>query len=259
MRTYRFRPLLLLMLAGLLVMGSPVSAQVSLKIDHVPVVVAGLDSAKTEFRKAGFTVKDGYLHPNGIHNAHIEFSDATELELISVEQAGDSTALAYMNFLEQSEGGTFLALSTFSTGLLTEQFKTLQIGYDTLNTGKFEFIRLKDDCCRHIFFIRYDFEHRNLPPFTRHDPPVSGILSAEITGDFRTLSFFRKLGYKPKPAEPGRYIIPLNNEQHIILNRLPFQPDKAFRTTGVLLKTTGKAKKSISLSGLRIGYQVAEN
>lgn len=232
----------------------PVNAQISLQIDHVPVVVPGLDSAKTEYRNAGFTVKEGHLHPNGIHNAHIEFSDATELELISVEQAGDSTARAYLNFLNEGEGGTFLALSTFSTGLLKEQFKTLQIGYDTLSTGKFEFLRLKDDCCRHIFFIRYDFEHRNIPPFTRHEPPVSGIQAAEITGDFRTLNFFRKLGYQPELMEPGRYKVTLNNRQYVILNRVSSLYDKSFRTTGVVLSTSGDVTAPKRLSGLQIRY-----
>jgi catechol 2,3-dioxygenase-like lactoylglutathione lyase family enzyme len=51
-------------------------------IDHLVIVVKGLQQAAADYEKLGFTVVPGGKHPVGSHNMLIAFSDGSYLELI---------------------------------------------------------------------------------------------------------------------------------------------------------------------------------
>lgn len=56
----------------------------SLRLDHLVVLVFDLDEAVADYRKLGFTVQIGGDHPDGVtHNALVAFADGSYLELIA--------------------------------------------------------------------------------------------------------------------------------------------------------------------------------
>ncbi len=88
-----------------------VAPTAALALDHVVVAVHDLDGAVADYRAAGFTLKSGRRHDNGLLNAHAKFRDSTEVELMSLaEPPGDRMARSYAAFLEGGEGGAYLAL-----------------------------------------------------------------------------------------------------------------------------------------------------
>src|SRR5579863_617788 len=52
-------------------------------IDHLVIAVRDLESAISNFTRAGFTVVRGGKHPIGTHNALIAFTHGSYLELIA--------------------------------------------------------------------------------------------------------------------------------------------------------------------------------
>lgn len=79
-------------------------------LDHVIVAVHDLDPAAAAYRAAGFTLKPGRLHDNGLLNAHAKLRDLTEIELMSVPgEPTDVIARGYRDFLHGGEGGAFVA------------------------------------------------------------------------------------------------------------------------------------------------------
>ena len=77
----------------------------NLTLDHVVIVVNDLDKAKRELHELGFVVKPGRLHPNGLRNAFVKFSDETELEFMTVVgQPLDAMSRKYAEFLSVHEG-----------------------------------------------------------------------------------------------------------------------------------------------------------
>ena len=79
-------------------------------LDHVPIAVADLRQAETDFRRLGFVLKPGRSHGNGIHNSHVKFADGTELELITAAQAVDLLTTEYREWIRQGDGPVFLGL-----------------------------------------------------------------------------------------------------------------------------------------------------
>lgn len=84
-------------------------------LDHVIVVVRNLDAAGAAFERAGFTLKPGRLHPNGLLNRHVKFRDGSGIELMTVNgRPGDGMARGYADMLAAGEGGVYLALKAQS-------------------------------------------------------------------------------------------------------------------------------------------------
>lgn len=82
------------------------------RLDHVAVAVHDLASAAYSFRDTlGFSLKDGRVHANGLRNVHVRFADGSALELMSVgEGAPDELSGWYTRFLQEGEGGAFVAV-----------------------------------------------------------------------------------------------------------------------------------------------------
>ena len=49
-------------------------------LSHVPVAVADLNRAASDFERLGFALKVGRVHDDGIVNRHAKFTDGTEVE-----------------------------------------------------------------------------------------------------------------------------------------------------------------------------------
>src|SRR5512134_3767719 len=80
-------------------------------LDHAIVVVNNLDAASDAFRRAGFRIKRGRLHANGLLNNHIKFRDGTEIELMTVRgRPGDDMARRYAGLMAGGDRGVYVAL-----------------------------------------------------------------------------------------------------------------------------------------------------
>jgi hypothetical protein len=81
-------------------------------VDHVVHVVRDLDATTDSLRRAGFTIKPGRLHANGLLNAHVKFRTAQEVEYMTLAaEPGDSMAIRYRRLLDDAEGPAYLALA----------------------------------------------------------------------------------------------------------------------------------------------------
>jgi catechol 2,3-dioxygenase-like lactoylglutathione lyase family enzyme len=79
-------------------------------LDHIPLAVRDLDAAAADYRRLGFTLKQGRPHADGIRNLHAKFRDGTEIELITAPAARDELTSFYVDFLKSGDGPAFLGL-----------------------------------------------------------------------------------------------------------------------------------------------------
>jgi hypothetical protein len=79
-------------------------------LGHVPVAVADLNRAASDFERLGFALKVGRVHDDGIVNRHAKFIDGTEVELITAPAATDALTGYYRRFLADGDGAAFLSL-----------------------------------------------------------------------------------------------------------------------------------------------------
>jgi hypothetical protein len=69
----------------------------SLTLDHVILVVSGLNAAIAQFSQLGFTVIPGGVHSGGLtHNALIPFADGTYLELLATTRASTFRTISFI-------------------------------------------------------------------------------------------------------------------------------------------------------------------
>jgi catechol 2,3-dioxygenase-like lactoylglutathione lyase family enzyme len=79
-------------------------------LDHIPLAVRDLDAAAADYRRLGFTLKQGRPHADGIRNLHAKFRDGTEIELITAPAARDALTSFYVEHLKAGDGPAFLGL-----------------------------------------------------------------------------------------------------------------------------------------------------
>jgi hypothetical protein len=76
--------------SGLLSALPPPAELPPIGLRHVPVAVADLNRAASDFERLGFALKVGRPHDDGIVNRHAKFTDGTEVELITAPAATDA-------------------------------------------------------------------------------------------------------------------------------------------------------------------------
>lgn len=79
----------------------------SLKLDHLVILVRDLQQAQTDYRQLGFTVTPGGTHADGLtHNALVVFADGTYLELIAFRDPHDprDNTWGWRQFVVRGEG-----------------------------------------------------------------------------------------------------------------------------------------------------------
>ncbi len=132
--------------------------------DHIIIGSNNLDDSKNIFEeKLGFTIKDGQKHKNGISNFFIEFSDESEIEIISVKNPSDHLASQYEKFLEDDKYGFQFVLRTNELLDLKEHLTTLKFGYSNYSKNNIYATLSKNmiDLELPIFFIQYNSENKN--------------------------------------------------------------------------------------------------
>ncbi|HMS04045.1 MAG TPA: VOC family protein [Gemmatimonadaceae bacterium] len=82
------------------------------QLDHAVVAVRDLDATRDALQDAGFVVKRGRDHADGLRNAHVKFSDGTSLEFMTLTGPPSSEiARSYAERLARGDRGAFVALS----------------------------------------------------------------------------------------------------------------------------------------------------
>jgi hypothetical protein len=124
-------PSLVLAFALAVAAAAPVAAEaVVLGLDHVPLAVRDLERSKADFEALGFVLKPGRSHGNGLRNAHMKFSNGTEIELITAPAATDALASEYHNWLKGGDGPPFFGLYAPNFGALTDRLSGLGLSLD---------------------------------------------------------------------------------------------------------------------------------
>ncbi|MEM7278878.1 MAG: VOC family protein [Pseudomonadota bacterium] len=147
------------------------------KLDHVVVVVRDLQGATQHFRHRGFTLKQGRVHKNGLHNAFVEFSDGSELELMSVVgNPTDPLARAYSEFLSSGDGGVYIALSGFDIQDASNRLTADGIMHQVQPGALWDYLSFPVGSGRdHVFLIDTHDKNANTQTRTNHENGVSGV------------------------------------------------------------------------------------
>ena len=211
-------------------------------IDHIPVIVKNLKSAEKKFSKAGFKIKSGRLHKNGLKNSFIKFEDNSEIELMSVAKNSDKITNSYLNYLSEAEGGTYISFGTNSILELQKYLQSAKISTNIINSKAFTYLTFNDKSIQHIFFINYKIKPQTNKSFYNHPNKTKGIKSVTISGDDKTEYLLRLIF-----SGSDKNIFTDINENRIILKK----PDdkKLFRVKEVSLKNL---KLNKILNGLKI-------
>ena len=176
-----------------------------IEIDHLPIVVNDLKSAKAKMIENGFTIKQGYRHKNGITNSHIKFADKTALELISISNPSDDIALSYQKFLKNGEGGTFLSFRINNFDSVKSVLEKNKIKFEIFSTKVFTYITFTEPELQHIFFIEYKYEFPNDSLFTTHSNKTKGIAEVSLAGNSLVLKLLNVFGTKTNFGDCFRF------------------------------------------------------
>ena len=206
--------LALVLWAGSLRAASDTPSEPMAGIDHVPTVVADLDTAVAQFQALGFAVKPGRPHADGLRNAHIKFPDGSGIELIQPPSSPtDALTREYQQLLRQGEGPVFLALHVRDTDALRRALDRARIGY-TEESGN---IQPDDPHLRFLFLVRDNRSPSDRPEHFAHPNTADALSVVWIEADTATRSSVSRLltalGSPATIRESG-------SEGHLSLHRL---------------------------------------
>jgi len=169
-----------------------------IKIDHVICVVKDLDKSTSLYKKAGFKVKNGRLHKNGLINAHIKFNNHSSFELMSLRgKAGDAIAKNYEKLLKDGEGGVFLAITGINTNKMIQILSDKNIPHKVIRMKPWSYITFPDSSSlAHFFFIDYHINVIDKPEILIHKNKANKIKDVFVEGNQNVITFLKALGLK---------------------------------------------------------------
>ncbi len=168
------------------------------KIDHVIIAVHNLDSASEKFQDLGFTIKDGRLHENGLLNKHIKFQDGSSVELMTLmSNPTDELSQTYHDFLKESEGGVFLAL-TAPIDDVQIAAELLGIESNFIQTKAFKYLTFTDHELHNVFFIEYLHPIVDSDSILTHDNEAQKISSVTIQSGEKLKNLLIQIGATEK-------------------------------------------------------------
>ncbi|GJM43184.1 MAG: hypothetical protein DHS20C21_00260 [Gemmatimonadota bacterium] len=144
----------------------PATAQepATLGLDHIPVVVADLERARTTFLDLGFALKPGRDHANGIRNAHVKFPNGAGIELLTASSAVDPLSTHYVNLLRAGEGPAFASFHARDTQQLHAALR--EGGYEFRTDG--EITELRSPGLAFLFIVRDNRSPTDRPEHFAH-------------------------------------------------------------------------------------------
>lgn len=154
------------------------SESAAARIDHVTVAVSDLSSAASSFRDTlGFSLKDGRVHANGLRNVHVRFADGSALELISIgEGEPDELSRWYTRFLQEGEGGAFVALRAGPADSVLARLGEFSGEARVFEGPAFDWVSFPVGHPLHaVFFIHVRSRPVDTPGHIRHQNGASGL------------------------------------------------------------------------------------
>jgi catechol 2,3-dioxygenase-like lactoylglutathione lyase family enzyme len=154
------------------------SESAAARLDHVTVAVRDLASAASSFRDTlGFSLKDGRVHANGLRNVHVRFADGSALELMSVgDGAPDELSGWYTRFLQEGEGGAFVALRAGPVDTVLALLGELSGEASVLEGPAFDWVSFPAGHPLHaVFFVHVRSRPSDAPGHVRHRNGASGL------------------------------------------------------------------------------------
>lgn len=170
------------------------------RFDHAVVVVNDIEAASGTYRSLGFTVKPGRLHDNGLLNSFVQFSDSTELELMSVSGvAKDHLAREYAKLLaERGESGAYIALTGPELTTASTLLKSLGVEHKLVLGQLWDYLTFpKESGLGHFFFIKMHRHVKDPEELYRHGNGIVGTNTIWIEGAEPVRKLLTAFGGKP--------------------------------------------------------------
>ena len=135
------------------------------QLDHLIIGTKNLGDSKKFFeQELGFKIKNGNHHKNGSSNFFVEFSDESEIEIMSIERPADKLANDYYKLIENNKYGLQFALRTNEISNLRKHLNALKFDYEVFAENKI-YSTLSKRTLDHelpIFFIQFNSENKNM-------------------------------------------------------------------------------------------------
>lgn len=229
-------------------------------LDHVVVGVADLASASEAWRAAGFTLKEGRLHANGLLNRHAKLGDGTEIELMSVARPpADRMAQDYAAFIAQGDGGAYLALRTDLEGA-RRAAEGVSMETSRSGEGAFGYLVPTSPRLASLFLLQYAGSVSDADSILTHQNGAAGLAEVRLEADPALADWLVALGgARCQPVlsltrEGEGVRVALANG---IVEIVPPVTGQRPRVLGVLLRlrTGASALPTLTLNGIEIRYR----
>lgn len=174
----------------------------TIHLDHVVLAVADLDSATAHYSRLGFKIKPGMLHANGLKNAHIKFTNGSEMELMTVEGTpGDSLAMLYQHFIDNQQTGAFVALGGIPLDQLSYQLHQAGIKHHLATNRLWNYLTFPNNSAlAPLFFIEYKQEVNTNPVYYKHTNRAYAIDQIQIESNEQIQNLFELLEVPSRPS-----------------------------------------------------------
>ncbi|MCL7970964.1 MAG: VOC family protein [marine benthic group bacterium] len=147
-------------------------------LDHVVLAVHDLPTASREFEeRLGFSLKPGRVHDNGLRNVHVRFTDGTALELMATGAGtADELSAAYDRFLQDGEGGAFVALDAGPADTVLRRLGELADSVRVVRSAAMEWVSFPEGHpLRPVFFVHVRSRSPDAPGQLAHRNETTGI------------------------------------------------------------------------------------
>jgi hypothetical protein len=155
-------------------------------LDHIPLAVRDLDAAGVDYRRLGFTLKQGRPHADGIRNLHAKFRDGTELELITAPAARDALTSFYVEHLKSGDGPAFL-------GLYAPDLDAASAALDVPHAREDGMVSLQGPL-RYLFVGGRNASPTDRPEHFEHANGADGLIGVWLAAGERDARVLRSLG-----------------------------------------------------------------
>jgi catechol 2,3-dioxygenase-like lactoylglutathione lyase family enzyme len=158
--------------------GPCTAGSAAVRLDHVTIAVADMEVASSTFRdRLGFSLKPGRLHDNGLRNVHVRFADGSALELMSLGPGRpDGLSESYRRFLEEGDGGAFVALRAGPADSVLQRLGDLAARAVVFRGAAFDWVSFPEGHpLRSIFFVDVRTRPVDEPGQLRHENGAVGL------------------------------------------------------------------------------------
>lgn len=224
----------------------------ALGVDHVTVAVRDLTGATAEARAMGFRPKDGRLHPNGIRNVHLKTS-AGSLELLTVEAGStvDAQSSEYLTFLQDGEGGAFLALGGLSVDSVARRLEGLGTDFTIQRGGAWDTLTFPlDSPLRHVYFIDM---HDPPPDDPSHMNGASAVSGVALDGGDELGAVLTAVGAGACP-DPNQFTVGPTT----LSLRAASEPGARGRVRAVEFQVYTLGRPPVELHGITVGWSTSQ-